>query len=177
MSYVESFAPIESSRAETLILGTMPSVASLAAGEYYAHPRNQFWDIVAKIFAFSRSASYRRRRAVLIAHRVAVWDVLESCTRPGSLDGAIARDSIVVNDFAAFFARHPRVRRVLFNGATAEKLYRRHAAVPDRPIEYIRLPSTSPANAGTSPREKLRVWRTALLPTCRTTVGVDPALG
>jgi TDG/mug DNA glycosylase family protein len=162
MSHVESFAPIESSRAESLILGTMPSVASLAAGEYYAHPRNQFWDIVAKIFCFRRSDPYRRRRAALIAHRVAVWDVLESCTRPGSLDGAIARDSIVVNDFAAFFAGHPRIRRVLFNGATAETLYRRHAAAPDRPIEYIRLPSTSPANAGTRPAEKQRAWAAAL---------------
>jgi TDG/mug DNA glycosylase family protein len=162
MSHVESFPPIASSRAETLILGTMPSVASLAAGEYYAHPRNQFWDIVAKIFGFRRSDPYRRRRAALIAHRIAVWDVLESCTRPGSLDGAIARDSIVVNDFAAFFARHPRIRRVLFNGATAEKLYRRHAAAPDRPIEYVRLPSTSPANAGMRPNEKQRVWTAAL---------------
>jgi TDG/mug DNA glycosylase family protein len=162
MSRVRSFAPIESADAETLILGTMPGVASLAAGEYYAHPRNVFWNILANVCGFCREDPYPLRRARLTGARIAVWDVLQSCRRPGSLDGAIARDSIVVNDFAGFFARHRRIRRVLFNGAAAEALYRRHAAAPDRPIEYIRLPSTSPANAGTSAPAKLKAWRAAL---------------
>jgi double-stranded uracil-DNA glycosylase len=164
MSRVHSFAPIASARARTLILGTMPGAASLAAGEYYAHPRNRFWDILGTICGFHRNDPYRVRCAQLISARIAVWDVLQSCTRPGSLDGNIARDSIVVNDFAVFFAAHRGIRRVLFNGAAAEALYRRHVVAPPPALEYVRLPSTSPANAAVAPVDKLYAWRAALDP-------------
>ena len=97
--------------------------------------------------------------------RIALWDVLESCIRPGSLDSAIREDSIRVNDFTGFLARHPDVRRVCFNGRKAERAWRRHVA-PDLPaarkLEYRLLPSTSPAHAGMGYRSKLRAWRSAI---------------
>jgi double-stranded uracil-DNA glycosylase len=175
MSRVHSFRPIASAHAEMLILGTMPGTASLAAGEYYAHPRNQFWSILATLIGFDRDAPYRNRCERLVGHRIAVWDVLRSCQRAGSLDGSIAKDSIVVNDFAAFFVAHRRIHRVLFNGATAQSLYRRYAEAPARPIEYLRLPSTSPANASTPPAEKLSAWAAALS-VDRSTIAADLTL-
>jgi hypoxanthine-DNA glycosylase len=91
--------------------------------------------------------------------------VLESCVRPGSLDSSIREDSVRVNDFAAFLATHPRIRRICFNGRKAESAWRRHVAptLPGSPnIEYRLLPSTSPAHAGMSYRSKLRVWRSSI---------------
>ena len=92
---------------------------------------------------------------------IALWETLASCVRPGSLDSAIDRDSIVVNDFAGFFTAHPRLRRICFNGAAAADIYRRRVlpALPAHDIEYLRLPSTSPANASLSFERKLDAWR------------------
>ena len=96
----------------------------------------------------------------LSAHGVAVWDVLRSCVREGSLDSAVQRDSMVPNDFARFFASHPTIERMLFNGAAAESNYRRLVReAPDVPS--VRLPSTSPAHT-LSFAEKLRAWQAEL---------------
>ena len=148
-----------------LVLGSMPSVASLAAGEYYAHPRNAFWPIAGAILGFDGRAPYSKRRAALRAADIALWDVVASCQRPGSLDAAIVERSIRANDFAAFFARHPRIRCVCFNGRKAADAWRRHVASrlpPTRKLEYRLLPSTSPANAGMSYLRKLALWRDGL---------------
>jgi hypoxanthine-DNA glycosylase len=143
----------------------MPGEASLAAGEYYAYRHNQFWRIVGAICDFEPDAPYARRKASLKKAGIALWDVVESCVRKGSLDSAIRADSIRVNDFAAFLAAHPGIRRVCFNGQKAESAWRRHVA-PTLPgairFECCRLPSTSPAHAGMSYLSKLRVWRRAI---------------
>ena len=160
--HVRSFPPIESARARVLILGTMPGKASLRAQQYYAHPQNAFWRIVGEIFRFDAQSAYATRSASLAASGVALWDVLKSCTREGSLDSDIESAAIVPNDFAAFFARHAKIRRVCFNGAKAEQLYMRHVRplITDHPeIIHVRLPSTSPANASVSLPEKMRAWR------------------
>jgi TDG/mug DNA glycosylase family protein len=162
---VHSFAPLEHPAVRTLVLGTMPGTASLAAHEYYAHPRNLFWTIFAELIGFSRDAPYPDRVEQLIAADIAVWDVLKSCDRPGSLDSAIARTSIVANDFAEFFRAHPRIDRVFFNGTGAAALYRRHVLptlAEAAHLEYVKLPSTSPANAGISADAKKRAWRVVL---------------
>ena len=162
---IRGFPPIAGRSPRVLVLGSMPGVASLAAGEYYAHPRNHFWPIAGEILGFDPATSYARRRAAIETSRVAVWDVLGSCVRPGSLDSSIRDDSIVVNDFVAFLAKHRRIERVCFNGGMAEKTWRRHVLhdLPAvRQLDYRLLPSTSPAHAGMGYRDKLRIWRKAL---------------
>ena len=144
----------------------MPGNASLAAGEYYAHPRNAFWPIMEALFGAAADAPYAARLAVLQGRHVALWDVLAACQRPGSLDARIDRDSIVVNDLAGFLGRHGQVRAVFFNGATAATLYRRHV-LPELDergsgLPTIRLPSTSPAHAARSFAAKLAAWRVLL---------------
>ncbi len=106
----------------------MPSEASLAAGQYYAFRHNQFWRIAGEICGFDADAPYARRKAALKRRRIALWDVVASCVRPGSLDASIRDDSIRANEFTAFLARHPGIRRVCFNGRKAESAWRRHVA-------------------------------------------------
>lgn len=140
----------------------MPGAASLAAGQYYAHPRNHFWPIMARLFGAGPELPYASRVRRLKSCGIAVWDVLESCIRPGSLDADIDEASIAVNDFARFFATHPRIERVFFNGAKAEAAYRRRV-LPGLPaaasvLPAQRLPSTSPAHAALPFGAKLVAW-------------------
>jgi hypoxanthine-DNA glycosylase len=166
MSRVHGFPPIAAPSARILVLGTMPGKASLAAGRYYAHPRNSFWRIVGEVLGFDPSLPYEERVSFLRASGIALWDVLQLCTRESSLDSDIDEASIVPNDFASFFAAHPGVRRVCFNGAKAADLYRKHVqpqlAGRASDLEHVPLPSTSPANAGIPYAEKLRAWAAAL---------------
>ncbi len=152
------FPPIASPDARVLILGSMPGRASLAAGQYYAHPRNAFWPIMGALLGLDPALPYPERAARLAAAGVALWDVLHACTRPGSLDAAIDRDSAEHNDLAAFFAAQPGIRHVFFNGAAAAALFRRHGQLPAG-TTGTRLPSTSPAHAGRSFADKLAAWQ------------------
>ncbi len=166
MPRVCSFPPVEDAQARILILGSMPGVASLRAGQYYAHPQNQFWRIVCDALGADPAAPYAHRERLLADNRIALWDVLDSCEREGSLDSAIVDATVAVNDFGAFFRSHPGVSRVLFNGARAEAAWRRHVlpslgAGPAR-FEYRRLPSTSPAHAAMAYAQKRHAWRDAL---------------
>ena len=163
---IRGFPPVAKSSARVLVLGSMPGDASLAAGQYYAHPGNKFWPILGAICGFDPEAPYTRRKAALAAAGIALWDVIGSCVRQGSLDAAIDDQSIVVNDFAAFFATHARIARVCFNGRKAESAWRRHVLrqlPPGRQPEYQLLPSTSPAHARMSYLRKLQIWRSAIL--------------
>ena len=162
MPRVRSFKPIADANAEILILGSMPGRASLAAREYYAHPRNVFWRIACELLRLDPASSYEARVRALRSARIALWDVLHSCTREGSLDARI--ENGVANDFRTFFRTHRKIRRVFFNGATAEASFRRYVLprIGGVPLSYRRLPSTSPANASLSPARKLRAWRTIL---------------
>jgi TDG/mug DNA glycosylase family protein len=163
---VRSFPPIARRDARVLILGTMPSIASLAATQYYAHPRNAFWPIVAALCGFDPAAPYRQRCAALRACGIAVWDVLACCVRPGSLDTDIDPATMEPHDFAGFFARHHRVRVVVCNGGTAWSLFVRRVQPglpePARSLPVVRVPSTSPAHAGRPFAAKLAAWRAAL---------------
>jgi len=158
---VRSFAPIAGRGARVLILGSMPGVASLQANRYYAHPHNAFWPILGQLLGFDPRASYAKRVAALKAARIAVWDVLHSCEREGSLDARIREE--VANDFAAFHLAHPQLKHVFFNGAKAETSYRK--LVPQeirRGLHFRRLPSSSPAHAALSMKRKLAAWRAIL---------------
>ena len=159
-SRLRAFPPLAAAGAHTLILGSMPGAASLAAGEYYAHPRNLFWPFMGELCGVAASASYVERTAALTAAGFALWDVLAACERAGSLDAAIVRDSVEVNDFATFFARHRGIGRVFCNGATAHSLFLRHVAGQlDVALPVWRLPSTSPANAGQSVASRRAAWQ------------------
>ena len=156
-----AFPPIAAPDARVLVLGSMPSQASLAAGQYYAHPRNAFWPIMGALLGFDPSLPYGRRAGLLAAAGIALWDVAKSCVRPGSLDAAIRH--VEANDFAGFFAAHPRIGCIFFNGATAERLFLRLALpaleAPWRSLPRRRLPSTSPAHAALSFEQKLAAWQ------------------
>ncbi len=159
MERSEGFPPISRPDARLLILGSLPGQRSIDEQQYYAHPRNAFWPIMAALFA--ASGSYAERCDRLRQCGIAVWDVLGSSVRPGSMDADIDVASAQTNDFAWFFANHAGVRRVAFNGRKAEQLFHRLVERPDR-VEYIGLPSTSPAYASMSFSGKLEVWRKRL---------------
>lgn len=169
MLRVQGFPPVSAPDARILILGSMPGVASLEAYRYYAHPRNAFWPIMEALLDADipdDEHRYQRRLATLIDARIALWDVMYRCTRPGSLDSAIDAASIEVNDFAGFFAAHPGIELVACNGAVADKAYRRRvlplldAHWAQCPI--VRLPSSSPAMASLSVQAKFELWSEAL---------------
>jgi double-stranded uracil-DNA glycosylase len=138
-----------------LILGSFPGAASLAAGQYYAHPRNQFWRLLSVLLDEDLvSPVYEQRLARLAAHRIGLWDVIALCEREGSLDTAIRQAQ--PNDFAALRHQCPQLRRVCFNGKTSGKFEAQFAAAG---FETLVLPSSSPANAQFSFEQKLAVWR------------------
>lgn len=160
---VRSFAPIAGRNARVLILGSMPGRASLEAGRYYAHRHNAFWRIASELLRFDPDAPYREKAKALRSARIALWDVLNSCVRPGSMDAMIDRDSETANDFRRFFRTHRGITHVFFNGAKAEASFRRHVLPGiDSPLRYKRLPSTSPANASVPWPQKLAAWRAIL---------------
>lgn len=160
MSAIQSFPPIAGKQARILILGSIPGKASLEAGEYYAHPRNQFWTIMAELLGCGPLPDYPSKTQALLDANIALWDVMQSCYRPGSLDAAIDKSSVVANDFKGFLASHPQIRHIFFNGATAEQAFRR-LVLPDllKPDLHLqRLPSTSPAHAALNFQQKLSCW-------------------
>lgn len=156
------FPPIIGRNPKVLILGSMPSEASLAQGQYYAHPRNAFWYIMGSLFHFSPEATYVDRGEQLKQNKIALWDVLQECEREGSLDSSIIGDSIKTNDLSGFLLSHPTIRLIAFNGATAEKEYRKNILPGlNKQLQQtlmIRLPSTSPAMATLSREQKLVKW-------------------
>jgi hypoxanthine-DNA glycosylase len=161
---IASFAPAALPSAKILILGSIPGVASLNANQYYAHPRNAFWKIMGELIGFDVRTPYPERIDALKNADIALWDVLHSCQRKGSLDTAIEADSITANDLDAFLDIHSSIKLLCFNGATAERCFRQHVKLKAEhaAIAQIRLPSTSPAHAALSFGQKLSAWRSAL---------------
>jgi hypoxanthine-DNA glycosylase len=160
------FEPIAAADARLLILGSLPGQRSLELQQYYGQPRNAFWGILATVTGVAADAAYEARTAGLLAARIALWDVIAAAHREGSLDSRIERDSVRVNDFERFFARHPQIERVLFNGKTAEALYRRRVlpalSARSSALERVVLPSTSPANAAAPVAARRAAWQHAI---------------
>ena len=154
---LEGFPPVVDDGARILILGSFPSVQSLALRQYYGNPRNAFWPIAGELFGFDASAPYETRLAALQSAGVAVWDVLHKCRRAGSSDAKFDMKSLVPNDFRQIFALHRSIERVCFNGRVAQQLFQRLVHV-DAAVEYQLLPSTSPARAMAA-GQKLQAWR------------------
>ena len=150
--------PIVSSNTRLLVLGSFPSVASLARQQYYAHPKNQFWKILQAIWPASPLGigvdSYEKRRKWLLDRGLGVWDVYASCERAGSQDTAIRNPQ--VNDFAGLKRRCPQLRGIAHNGGESFR-HAKYTATLGLPV--YKLPSTSPANASWSFERKLAAWR------------------
>ena len=140
-----------------LVLGSLPGEASLAAGRYYAHPQNAFWRLIAGVIGEEIAAlPYDERLAVLLRHRVGLWDVVGEATRPGSLDTAI-RDA-THNDLASLVETLPDLRMVAFNGGRAASAGRKLLAAQADRLRLVTLPSSSPAHASLRFDEKAAVW-------------------
>lgn len=157
--------PVLPARARVLVLGSMPGSASLAARQYYAHPRNAFWPVLGGLLGFDPALPYARRLRALARAGIALWDVVGACRRRGSLDAGIDPASIALNDIAGLVGACRSLEVVATNGGTAGRLYRRHvAAMLPRPLVHLALPSTSPAHAGMNLAAKQMAWAAALAP-------------
>ncbi len=156
---IDGFPPIINRQCKVLVLGSMPSVQSLQQNFYYAHPRNAFWPILAHLLDSPMPDTIETKTALLLDNRVALWDVLESCIRKGSLDSNIKEAK--ANDFGALFARFPNIRAVLFNGKAAERLFVRLQPQALERRFSTALPSTSPANT-MSFDKKIESWKLLL---------------
>lgn len=154
---IKAFAPVVGHAPRVLILGTMPSVRSLDQQQYYAHPRNAFWPLMCSLLQES-PMDYQQRCQMLKDHHIALWDVLQSCVRPGSADSAIRQEQ--PNDFECFFKQHPSIHTVCFNGQGAQRLWKRHVTV-DHPLQTHCLAATSPAYT-LAFEQKLAVWQRLL---------------
>jgi TDG/mug DNA glycosylase family protein len=158
----ECLASVGQADALVLILGSMPGKLSLAQQQYYAHPRNAFWKIIAQLFGFNADISYAEKLLALQHYKLALWDVIQSCERQGSLDSNIDNATITSNDFASFFRQHPQITHVFFNGSKAYQEYHKRVMPllpePWHSIACTRLPSTSPAMASLTIEQKLIAW-------------------
>ncbi len=152
---LQGLAPVIDAGIRMLILGSFPGAASLAAGQYYAHPRNQLWPILSALTGEDLAGRpYDERLTRLLAHRIGLWDVLGACERAGSLDSAIRKPA--ANDFVRLRALCPLLETVGFNGQTAGKFAAQFALAG---YQTMVLPSTSPAHAALSFEQKLVRWR------------------
>ncbi|MCK5083316.1 MAG: DNA-deoxyinosine glycosylase [Candidatus Omnitrophica bacterium] len=142
MPVLRSFLPVINSRSKVLILGAMPGARSLEAGEYYAYQQNQFWKIMAKLLHYGLPVTYAQKKKMLLKNRIALWDVVASCTREGSLDSNIR--NVKANDLDGLLKKYTNIRAIFCNGNTAFKFFKEgHAGCP---VPVLLLPSTSPAH-------------------------------
>ncbi|MBT8093113.1 MAG: DNA-deoxyinosine glycosylase [Gammaproteobacteria bacterium] len=160
----QGFPPVVGENARVLILGSLPGERSIAAQQYYAHPRNGFWAIMEDVFGIR--GSYAVRCARLIRNGIALWDVLRLSVRSGSLDSNIKTDTSEANQLLEFLLGHRDIHRIVFNGKKAEQLFHRFVDIDslDDAITLIGAPSTSPAYAAMPLAEKRDRWAKALAP-------------
>jgi len=160
---LQGLGPIANAQTRVLVLGSFPGAASLAAGQYYAHPRNQLWPIMASLWPDDPlPIAYTQRCAWLLAHGIGLWDVYASCVRQGSLDSAIREASC--NDFAGLQQHCPQLALIAHNGQAS---YRHHKLLLHLGLPCVRLPSTSPAHASMRLAQKTSVWQAAIRPYLR----------
>jgi hypoxanthine-DNA glycosylase len=157
MTLLQGLPPVIARGTRLLVLGSFPGVASLLAGQYYAHPRNQFWPILGALWGVDLPAMpYPARLAELRRRGLGLWDVYARCRREGSLDSAI--EDAEYNDLAGLRRRAPGLRLIAHNGGESARAMRYTRALG---LPVLRLPSTSPAHASWSFERKLAAWRAA----------------
>lgn len=156
----ESFEPISNPESKILILGSLPGDKSLALAEYYGHPRNRFWKVIAQITKSDLPSTYTEKKALLLKNKMALWDVAHSANRKGSLDTAI--ENVVPNDLDTFITNHKKLKVIGFNGLKSQALFDKYFQ-RDNNLLYIVLPSTSPANAGIDFESICKRWQQILI--------------
>lgn len=158
MAQQHPFPPVADADCTVLILGSFPSVKSREDGFFYGHPQNRFWRVLAAVFGEAVPADVPAKKALLLRHHIALWDVIARCEIVGSSDASV-KNAVPV-DVGRVTEIAP-IRRVICNGALAAKLYRRHL-LPLTGIEAMTAPSTSPANAAWSLERLTEAWRAML---------------
>jgi len=157
VTFKRSFAPVVNEHTRVLVLGSLPGEASLAQSRYYAHPQNRFWHLIGDVIGEPLPGMvYEARLQALLDHHVGLWDVIAKARREGSLDSRI-RDH-ATNDLAALVAALPDLAAVAFNGGTAAKIGVQLLAESRASLDFVKLPSSSPAYASIPYAEKLSAW-------------------
>ncbi len=159
------FCPSIDENCTHLILGSMPSVASLVAQQYYAHPQNRFWPLMSGILEQTPPpADYHERLSMLLRHHIALWDSIAVCERKGSLDADIKNEQ--GNDFIALLNAYPHIHTICFNGGKSYQCFKKYnKPLLSRPdIHFHQLPSTSPANARWNMEKLAEAWKIPFSP-------------
>ena len=156
----QSFLPILSNEPRILILGSLPGDLSIKKNQYYAHPQNKFWKILFAIYNESFSENYEFRQQLTLNNHLALWDVAHSAIRKGSMDVEMKDEK--PNKIDELLTEYPTIEKVLFNGKKAEQLFFKNFEQKTH-INYISLPSTSPANAQYSLDRLIEIWKNALI--------------
>lgn len=155
---IKGFDAIVGKDARVLILGSMPSVKSLEKSQYYGFKQNRFWKIMYAYFNEKITEDYEDRKKLLLNHGIALWDVIGSCDREGSLDSNIK--NVKCNDIVSFIKQNPTICKVICNGKKSYTLYQRYFS--SLPLECVYLPSTSNANRSIKEIELFRLWHEQL---------------
>lgn len=153
--FKKSFAPIIPKNSKLLVLGSLPGDKSLQENQYYAHPQNRFWKILALLYGVTKPTDYPSRIALLYKHHIALWDVCEAAFRQGSMDADISQEC--PNKINQMLKENSTIKTICFNGQKAQKLYDKYFERLHG-IQYITLPSTSPANATFNQERLLAAW-------------------
>lgn len=159
MQKISSFSPIIDENSKILILGSIPGVKSLEMQQYYAHPQNKFWNIIFDIFNEEFTTNYQERIRILEKHHIALWDVIDTCERKGSLDSKIRNEE--ANKIEELLNSFPNIEAIFCNGQKSYKNLQKILG-KDFYLPITVLPSTSPANAGLSYFQKLNFWEIIL---------------
>lgn len=158
--------PMAGENPTTLILGTLPGDDSLRIGEYYANPRNMFWDIMENVLGIPMHTDYETKCRILKKHGIALWDVFESAVRDGSLDTAITSEEY--NDLESFINEHPTISKIVLNGGKAQKAFRKYRRLHPgmrRDVQVLPYTSTSrlSVTAGWTPERIVQQWKTMII--------------
>ena len=158
MSVIHNIPPVFDENSRVLILGSFPSVKSREGEFFYHHPQNRFWRVLAAVCGEETPGTIPEKRALLLRHRIALWDVIASCEITGSSDASIK--NAVPNDLRRILEEAP-IDRICTNGQTAHRLYQKYLA-EQTDLPETALPSTSPANAAWSLERLTEAWRVIL---------------
>lgn len=155
LTQIHNIAPLYDENSKILILGSFPSVKSREQGFFYGHPQNRFWKVISAVFYCETPVTIEDKKAFLLSHHIALWDVIASCKIEGSSDSSI--DKVTPNDIGLIL-KHCKIQKIFTNGTASSDLYRK-LIYPKTGIESIPLPSTSPANASMTLEKLIDAWQ------------------